>query len=335
MMSKTTQLSITAQEGIKCTLEQGVVHPYVLNDKRAASVMLSNAKLTTAETINESSQTTHIQMSPGAFSQVIFPLISYWKKFPMNQILLEGNTQVTLKDVRAGEEENGKIVDALAKFLYDGKKISMFAYCTNQTIMVQGANQKEFLASFLLPVLKRSFNENKDTILKYNNMVIKSLTKSPRIELDDSVSNSTTPERGLKMRLRRSSVTCQNCGKEFPSKRLLELHTSTAHSERTRAKPHGSVKNSRKLINSITLTDQPPGRDDPTRPSLGYEADSDLLLTDTEDSSVEECEPSLAVTRDCSPRLEKWTVASSTLRSETSSNPKSVAEQEEPASRLE
>ena len=53
-MSKTQQLSLTAQEGIKGTLSGGLVHNYALNDKKATKILTNNAKLPVAEKISES-----------------------------------------------------------------------------------------------------------------------------------------------------------------------------------------------------------------------------------------------------------------------------------------
>ena len=206
--------------------------------------MLADAKIPLAEQISNSPQTTHVQLNLGAFSKVIFDLFNYWNTFPPDQVLIVGETQVTLKEIRIDEEVNGKKVDALAKFLHNGKNISLFAYCTNQTIMVQGVSHKEFLASFLPPVLKKNFLDKKADIDNYNELVLKTLS-SLKVNIDDSVLNTVTPDRSLKMKLRkRTSVICDNCGKEFSSARLFENHTESAHSNITRAKPRGPVRNS-------------------------------------------------------------------------------------------
>ena len=84
--------------------------------------------------------------------------------------------EALLKEIRVDEEENGKKVDALAKFIFKGKKISLFAYATNQTVMVQGSNHEEFLASFLLPILEKNISQKKEAIEEYNKLVISSLS---------------------------------------------------------------------------------------------------------------------------------------------------------------
>ena len=276
------KLSTTAQEGIKESLKGGIVHNYVLNDRKASKVLLSNAKISMAETISDTLQTTQLQLSTGAFSQVLFPLISYWKSFPSNQVLIQGESQAVLKEVRIDEEVNGKKVDALTKLVFHDKKISLFAYCTNQTIMIQGVNHREFLAAFLMPVLKKNFSEKKDSINQYNQMVIKALSASS-LELDDSVWSSTTPDR-LKMKIKRSSVPCESCGKEYANVSRLKVHLNNAHSDKTRAKPRVPVKSSRKLVSVVPMQ---PGSQAPSFPVLTYDADSELLLDEGDDSDVD------------------------------------------------
>ena len=282
-MSRILQLSSTAQEGIRNTLAEGKVHKFVLNDEKAKKIMLEHAKVPMVKQMSESSQTTQLQLSTGAFSQVIFPLFNYWKTFPNDQVLVEDNTQVTLKEVRIDQEEKGKKVDFLAKFLFDGKKISVFAYCTNQTLMVQGISHKEFLDSFIMPLLNKIFIQKTDSILSYNEMVVKELS-SPRMEMDDSVWRCGTPARGLTMKLRRSA-TCNECGKECTNISTLKVHTKNAHSTRNRAKPRS--RNYRQLISVVTAASLPLGSDPQAPPAITYDADSELLLSDTEDSEVE------------------------------------------------
>lgn len=279
------KLSTTAQEGSKATLKSGKVHNYVLNDRKASKVLLNNAQISMAEIISDTLQTTHLQLSSGAFSQVLFPLISYWKSFPTDQVLIQGGRQAVLKDVRIDEEVNGKQVDALTKLVFDDKKISLFAYATNQTIMVQGVNHREFLEAFLMPVLKSNFVEKKDAINQYNQMVIKALSSS-RVELDDSVWSSTTPDR-LKMKIKRSSVPCESCGKEYPNTSRLKIHVKNAHSDMTKAKPRVPVKSSRRLVSVVPSQ---PSLEPSSFPALTYDADSELLLNESDDTDVDNLE---------------------------------------------
>ena len=306
------------QASIRSTLNQGVVHPYLLNDKKAAKVLLENAHLPMAEKISETIQTTHIQLSTGAFSQVVFPLFSYWKTFPVNQVLVEGKLEATLKEVRIDEEDNGKHVDYLAKFVMKNKKISIFAYCTNQTIMIQGSIHMEFFRSFLLPLLRKNFSQMEDKIKQYNEMVIKSLssTSVEDVDDDDDFENVETPDRRTKTRSRKISVSCEKCGKEYTNATTLKLHIKNAHSDRTRAKPR--VKSSRRMV-SVVPTSHPLGIETEPFPPLTYDADSELLLSDTE-SEVEVLEDVITPLARSVPAIEDKTAGESsapTLDDET------------------
>ena len=299
-VSKNQQLSVTTQEGIRSTLTQGVVHHYLLNDNKACKVMTENAKLTPMEKIGNSSTTTHLQLSTGVFSQVIFPLLQYWKSFPPDQALVQDKVEVLLKEVRVDEEENGKKVDALVKFEFKGKKISLFMYSTNQTMMVQGKDHVEFFSSFLLPILEINISQKKKNIDQYNQMIIRSLSSS-RVDLDDSVWRSVTPARGkgLKVKLKRNPVTCDQCGRDSTNVTTLKLHIANAHSDRTRAKPRVALKASRQVVSVVPNSIQPHGT---SIPALTYDADSELLLGESEDSDDE---VEVVASNDSSTRLER------------------------------
>ena len=114
-------------------------------------------------------------------------------------------------------------------------------------------------------------------------MVLEALS-SKSIDLNDSIMDSVTPERGLRSRTRRTSVSCEECGKDFSSTSLLKSHDKSAHQNKT--KPRGSAKN-RQLISLVPLNSKPPGTNNSSVPALSYDADSELLLFDTEESEVD------------------------------------------------
>ena len=123
------QLSVDSQVGIRATLESGQVHQYILNDDKALKTMISNAALSPTSAPDQTPQTSKLQLSTGAFSQVILPFFSYWAQFDLSQggqTLVEGNAEVTLKEVNMGVEMTNKKVDFLAKFDFKGKNISFF-----------------------------------------------------------------------------------------------------------------------------------------------------------------------------------------------------------------
>ena len=150
------QVSVDSQVGIRATLESGQVHQYILNDDKALKIMISNAALPPVSAPDQTPQTSKLQLSTGAYSQVILPLFSYWGEFDLSQggqKLTEGGAEVTLKEVSKGVEMTNKKVDFLAKFDYKGKNISFFGYSTNQSVMAQGIPHDNFLNIFLSPLL--------------------------------------------------------------------------------------------------------------------------------------------------------------------------------------
>ena len=154
-------------------LENGQVHNYVLNDDKAKKIMISNAALPPLSPPDHTPHTSKLQLSTGSFSQVIQPLFNYWSSFNLKatQRLVEGDTEVILKEVNTGVEMTSKKVDFLAKFDFRDKSISLFAYSTNQSIMVQGIFHVDFLNLFLNPLLTKMISAKTNDIDAFNTKV--------------------------------------------------------------------------------------------------------------------------------------------------------------------
>jgi hypothetical protein len=246
-MSK-NQVSVNGQVGIKSMLENGLVHDYVLNDDKAKKIMISNAALPPLSAPDQTPQTSKLQLSTGSFSQVVQPLFNYWSTFNTDtpQKLVEGETEVTLKEVLLDTEQTNKKVDFLAKFEFQGRNISLFAYFTNQSLMVQGVPHSQFLELFLAPLLLKMISQKRDDIIAFNNKVKLMLTtKTKQPDQNDSVWALATPDReSLNVRLRRNTK-CDICGRICPGVSQLKVHITNAHSGNTRAKPRGGNKSAR------------------------------------------------------------------------------------------
>ena len=246
-MSK-NQVSVNGQVGIKSILENGLVHDYVLNDDKAKKIMISNAALPPLSASDQTPQTSKLQLSTGSFSQVVQPLFNYWSTFntDSSQKLIEGETEVTLKEVLLDTEQSNKKVDFLAKFEFQGQNISLFAYFTNQSLMVQGVHHSQFLELFLAPLLLKMISQKCDDITAFNNKVKLMLTtKTKQPDQNDSVWALATPDReSLNVRLRRNTK-CDICGRICPGVSQLKVHITNAHSGNTRAKPRGGNKSAR------------------------------------------------------------------------------------------
>ena len=66
--------------------------------------MILNAALPPLSSPEQTPQTSKLQLSTRSFSQVIQPLFNYWSSFNLKvtQRLVEGDTEVILKEVKAG-----------------------------------------------------------------------------------------------------------------------------------------------------------------------------------------------------------------------------------------
>ena len=252
--SATNTVSIQGQAGIRATLRDGAIHAYVLNDTKATKVMIKNARLPPISAPEVTHQTSQLQLSTGSFSQVIQALFNHWNTFDLiqGQELVEGETKVKLLEVRIDTEITNKRVDALAKFCFQESNISFFAYYTNQSIMVQGKTHKEFLDTFLAPLLKRMIADKMTQIVNFNNMVISELDGKPKtVDQDDSIWSCATPNRDtLNVKLRRNTK-CDICGKDCSGISQLKIHITNAHANSTRAKPR-AVTRSRQILTKVS-----------------------------------------------------------------------------------
>ena len=247
-MSKKT-VSNQGQVGVQSTFQNGIVHPYVLNDSKAIKVMMTNAKLPPANVGDQTAQTTKLQLSTGAFSQVIFPLFNYWQQFNLDQgqrLIAEG-TEVTLKEARVDTEENGKKVDGLAKFTFKDENISLHMYCTNQHLMIQGFLHSKFLDMFIGPLLQKNIYEKMEEIINFNTKVTNALIPNDKTNRNDSV----TPERGRTNMILRKTIPCEDCGKKFPDTNWLIVHVTNVHNYMIQSKPKALVKNCRQFVSTV------------------------------------------------------------------------------------
>ena len=248
------QVTTDGQVGIRSMLENGQVHRYVLNDDKALKIMVNHAGLPPLSAPDQTPQTSKLQLSTGSFSQVILPLFSYWGRFDLTQAqqLVEGDIEVTLKEVITGLEMTKKRVDYLAKFDFRGKSISAFAYCTNQGIMIQGLLHEDFLNLFLSPLLAKMMAAKANDIVAFNSKIEEILTtKTDKVDNNDSVWTLATPDReSLSVKLRRNTK-CDICGKVCSGISQLKIHITNSHSDSTRAKPRAGVKHTRTLVTTL------------------------------------------------------------------------------------
>ena len=60
------------------TLKTGVIHPYVMNHKTAKKKMIINAGKDPVTQGNVTNKSTKVELSTGAFREIVIPLLSYW-----------------------------------------------------------------------------------------------------------------------------------------------------------------------------------------------------------------------------------------------------------------
>ena len=229
------EVEMEGEIAIVDTVNSGKVHPYILNNKKAKGKLVKNAKKDPLTEPTTKGDTTKIELSTGAYKEVVFPLLSHWaqllKEQPGKEVkLLEQENPVALVSIRDDMDVTSKKMDALLHFKFKQDIIKLFFYHTNQSIMVQGPTHQAFFHSFLLPILTKSVNDATHEIKEFNCLIIRSLSPSLNKRLDDSVWRSATPDRHHDLKLTRSKTSkCDVCSKEFGTKTRLKIHIDTNH----------------------------------------------------------------------------------------------------------
>ena len=201
MAGPITHVSIEEQQVLNVL--QGKVENYSLNSDTAQDKLLENARRSSM-TSNLSSNNTQFFLSTGAHKEVIFPLLGEWSNiFPVDGGL-ELNSTVTLTELRHDRESSGLNVQSVASFFFNGKKITVHFYHTNQKGMIQGQLHQQFFNHFLHPLLEKLFSEKVNQINQFNNAVINALKPGfLKPDQNDSVWRSETPARGNSLKLTR------------------------------------------------------------------------------------------------------------------------------------
>ena len=62
------------------TVSTGVIHPYIMNNDKARKELVKNANVNPISDPTTKADTTKIQLSAGAYKEVVFPLLDHWVK---------------------------------------------------------------------------------------------------------------------------------------------------------------------------------------------------------------------------------------------------------------
>ena len=121
----------------------GKVENYSLNSETAKDKLLENSRRSSL-TATLSNNNTQFFLSTGAHKEVVLPLLGQWNEICPVDGSVELNSNVTLAELRHDREATGLNVKSLASFLFNGKKIMVHFYHTNQKAMIQGQLHQQF-----------------------------------------------------------------------------------------------------------------------------------------------------------------------------------------------
>ena len=233
------------------TVSTGKIYPYILNNVKAKKELVANAKLDPVDKPTTKPNTTQVQLSTGAYKEVVFPLLDSWSQ-ALRGDNPELSDQVTLLKVRDDTDQTNKKMDALVHLRFNQDNIQIFFYHTNQSLMIQGPSHQHFYNTFLLPTITKIVLDTAQEIKEFNSLVIRTLSNRQNQGLDDSVWRSATPDCHHNLRLMRNKATkCDVCGKNCASKSQLKVHVDTHHNGglALAAKPRAGVVATRTTSN--------------------------------------------------------------------------------------
>ena len=234
------------------TVSTGKIHPYILNNVKAKKELVTNAKLSPINKPTIKPNTTKVQLSTGAYKEVVFPLLDSWSQALRGEAPELSDLEeikVNLIKIRDDTDQTNKKMDALVHLKFNQDNIQIFFYHTNQSLMVQGTSHQPFYNTFLLPAITKIVNNATQEINEFNSLVIRTLSNQG---LDDSVWRSATPDRQHNLRLTRNKATkCDVCGKNCASKSQLKVHMDINHNGglALAAKPRAGVTATRTASN--------------------------------------------------------------------------------------
>ena len=151
----------------------------MMNNLKAKTQMVASASRPALALGAVSPQTSRVELSTGTYREVILPLLANWDTVQHSTDTSVGtpdpSTTVLVQEVRADTEQTGLVTQVVATLLYNGDKIVLHCFHTNQSLMVQGIHHSSFLEHFLFPTLQEAITEREAAIREYNDLVAASL----------------------------------------------------------------------------------------------------------------------------------------------------------------
>ena len=140
---------------------------YELNDKASRVKILKAADRPPIE-MEENSTSSNLVFSAGAWFHVVLPSVQYWTDIQGEQTCKIGDYHIKIGGVKAGKENNGKVVNTQIVFYAGRDKIVCHLYNTTQLILVNGHGYQKFINIFLKPFFAVKVDEHAADIIELN-----------------------------------------------------------------------------------------------------------------------------------------------------------------------
>ena len=212
---------------------------FKLTDKKAKSNLLKSANGRHFE-VETKQMSKLLKFSPGAYLQVVKPLLNQYIKIHENQnTILENGFEIIVHDLREGQELNNKNVDTKIELSVNKQKVIMHCYNTTQNILVNGIGYLNFSENFLEPLFKEQVAKLKRQISQYDDAVKISLSARGRPLRAKSL-------KSIRSEIQQSKFVCQKCNNQDESFRKLQKHKDIEHSKSFNLTNHSelSIKHS-------------------------------------------------------------------------------------------
>lgn len=216
-------MELVIASGSNVSTSLGQYFGYNLTDKKAKSNLLKSANREIFE-IQERQKCVMMDLSTGAFLELIIPTVAAWDKEKGIKIVIE-NLEIEVEEVTNGYDECMKNVQSIVRFVVNNSKVVVTCYNTTQRIKVEGKGYQCFVEKFLKPLMMKKLSKKVyENIERYNKEVIAALSGKRK-----SVSRQR-PMRSVRYKTM-AKLSCSRCELAFKNEAILKKHKITVHTK--------------------------------------------------------------------------------------------------------
>ena len=185
---------------------------YTLSDKKATSNLLKSAEREPIE-VEEKQKCIIYHLSVGAYMEIIFPFL---KQLSVGKVFDNG---MSVDSVIPGKDEQGRHIDTVIHFTFNGLKSTVCFYNTTQRLKIEGKGYLTF-SNHLHELLRKEVDKVAVNIDNYNKAVIAALSGKRK--------TVNRPVRSVRYKAL-TQLKCTKCNDVFHSKSLLNIHMNSTH----------------------------------------------------------------------------------------------------------